>query len=263
MGDAATAPAAGSGRHQRRLKNYLLDKHFQLKYTGYLVAIAVALSLALGIILWRTSERVIAQSRQTVSQGEQVVAQGREVLRESKKVSAVVQMNIVKDPVYADNPELLKAFEQDAKAQDQRMIDQQEALEAQAAALKQQSNDLAERQRSVFAAIVGVLVLLVIGIGLAGIVVTHKVAGPIFKMKKQIRAVGDGKLEIPGKLRKGDELVDFFDTFEHMVRNLRARQEEEIEKLDAAIKNVEGKADEKELEPLYQLRKEMKAALDV
>ena len=41
MADAATAPAQAGGRHQRRLRNYLLDTHFQLKYTGYLVAIAI------------------------------------------------------------------------------------------------------------------------------------------------------------------------------------------------------------------------------
>jgi len=99
-------------------------------------------------------------------------------------------------------------------------------------------------------------------IGFAGIFVTHKVAGPIFKMKRQISDVGEGRLKIPGKLRKGDELVHFFDTFETMVRNLRQRQEVEIEKLERAITTLEPKAEPGELEPLYQLRKEMKAALD-
>jgi hypothetical protein len=47
-----------------------------------------------------------------------------------------------------------------------------------------------------------------------------------------------------------------------MVRNLRRRQEVEIEKLDRAIATMEPKAEPGELEPLYQLRKEMKGALD-
>jgi len=46
------------------------------------------------------------------------------------------------------------------------------------------------------------------------------------------------------------------------VRNLRRRQEVEIEKLERAITTMEPKAEPGELEPLYQLRKEMKAALD-
>lgn len=261
MAEAATA-APAPGRHQRRLRNYLLDSHFQLKYTGYLVAIAVVLSAALGIILWRTSEAVIAQSKEAVSQGEQVVSLGREVVGESQKVSAVVQFNIVKDPEYSDNPALLEAFKTDASKQDERLRKQQQQLEAQAEALKKQSADLKQRQRTMFTTLTGVLVLLVLGIGLAGIVVTHKVAGPIFKMKRQIRELGEGHLKIPGKLRKGDELVDFFETFDQTVRSLRARQEGEIAMLDQALDKLEGKVEEKDIEPLHALRKEMRSALD-
>jgi nitrogen fixation/metabolism regulation signal transduction histidine kinase len=258
----ATTFSAAPGRHQRRLRNYLLDSHFQLKYTSYLVGIAVVLSAVLGVILWRTSEAVIAQSKEAVNQGEQVVALGKEVVGESQKVSAVVQMNIVKDPVYSDNPALLEAFKTDAEKQDERLKRQQEQLEAQAATLKKQSGDLARQQSIVFRTLTAVLVLLVFGIGIAGIVVTHKVAGPIFKMKRQIKDVGEGRLKIPGKLRKGDELVDFFDAFDHMVRSLRARQESEIEMLDQALESLKGKATDQDIEPLIALRKEMQSALD-
>ena len=68
--------------------------------------------------------------------------------------------------------------------------------------------------------------MLVIGVGLAGIVVTHRVAGPIYKMKKQLRDLRKGNYEIPAPLRKGDELVDFFEEFRRMVGELRRRQEE-------------------------------------
>jgi methyl-accepting chemotaxis protein len=260
MAEASAARAPAGGRHQRHLKNYLLDKRFQLKYTGYLVAIAVVLSLALGLILWRTSRSVIAQSHEAVNQGEQVVSLGREVVGESQKVSAVVQMNIVKDPVYSDNPALLDAFKSDASKQDERLKHQQKALEEQAALLKQQSVDLTARQQTMFITLFSVLGLLVVGIGFAGIIVTHRVAGPIFKMKRQIRELGEGSLKIPGKLRKGDELVEFFEAFDLTVRSLRARQENEIALLDAAI----GKLDEASpaFDRLKELRAEMQSALD-
>jgi len=263
MGEAATAPLPAASRHQRHLRNYLLDKHFQLKYSAYLVGIAVLFSVCLGLLLWRTSEAVIAQSNQTVAQGEQVVARGREVVDESRKVSEVVKMNIVKDPVYSDNPALLEAFRADADKQDERLRSQQKTLEQQSADLKERSAEIASQQRTMLWTLTSALGLLVILIGFAGIVVTHKVAGPIFKMKRQIREVGEGKLRVPAKLRKGDELVDFFEAFETMVLNLRSRQQEEIDKLEAAITTLEPKAEPGELEPLYQLRKQMKAALDV
>lgn len=57
-----TAPA-GDGRKQRRVRNYLLDTSLQLKLASHLVAVALALSLGLGWLLWqayRETSRVIA-----------------------------------------------------------------------------------------------------------------------------------------------------------------------------------------------------------
>lgn len=250
------------GRHQRRLRNYLLDPQFQLKYTGYLVAIALVLSAALGFLLWRTSQTMLAQSRQTVTQGEQVVKRGREVVTESKKVSEVVKMNIVKDPDYQDNPALLSAFKEGAKKQDERLASQQKALEEQSAALKQQSQRLEEQSTTIAWVLSVVLALLVIFIGIAGIIVTHRVAGPIFKMKRHINDVTAGNLSVPSALRKGDELVHFFEAFSDMVKQLRSRQEAEIALLDDAIEKLEAKAEESDLAPLRALRAEMADALE-
>ncbi len=262
MPPAATGSVPATGRHQRRLKNYLLDAHFQLKYTAYLVGIAVLFSVCLGTLLWRTSEAVIAQSSQTVAQGEKVVGRGREVLEESRKVSEVVKMNIVKDPVYSDNPALLEAFKGDADKQDERLKEQQAALETQSAELKVRASAIRGQQRIMLVTLTTALTFLVVLIGFAGILVTHKVAGPIHKMKRQIRDVGEGHLRVPNKLRKGDELIDFFEAFETMVLNLRSRQQGEIDQLEQAIQTLEPKAEPGELEPLFQLRQKMRDALN-
>ena len=79
-----------------------------------------------------------------------------------------------------------------------------------------------------FVVLISVLSLLVIGIGLAGIIVTHRIAGPIYKMKRLLGYVGDGHLMLTEKLRKGDELQHFYDAFEKMVESLRKRQQDEI-----------------------------------
>jgi hypothetical protein len=261
MAEATTA-GAPSGRHQRKLRNYLLDAHFQLKYSAYLVGIALILSGSLGIILWRTSNALSAQSRESVSVGEQVVERSREVLTESQKVSAVVQMNIIKDPVYSENPALLAAFQEDAKKQDDRLLQQQRQLEEQAQRLKEQSQRIEDKQSAMATALVIILSLLVVFVGLAGIVVTHKVAGPIYKMKRQIRALGAGSLQIPAPLRKGDELRDFFEAFRETIGELRKRQAEEIAMLDHAIRNLEPKANKEDLDELRALRTEMQGALE-
>jgi nitrogen fixation/metabolism regulation signal transduction histidine kinase len=250
------------GRHQRRVKNYLLDTHFQLKYSAYLVLLAVVLSAGLGFMLFRSSSEVIDQSAKSVQQGREVVAKGRDVVAESQKVSAVVQMNIVKDPVYSDNPALLEAFKADAAQQDERLKKQQETLQKQAVDLEEQAAALVGQRKIMLSSLFGGLALLVVLIGFAGIIVTHRVAGPIYKMKMNLKAVADGRLRVPTPLRKGDELVDFFETYRSMVIALRGRQEEEIKRIETAIASLESKTPAADLEGLKALRSDMKAALD-
>ena len=261
MSEAATLAQRG-GRRQRKLRNFLLDSHFQLKYTSYLVLIALALSVSLGAVLWRTSATMIAQSRQNVARGEQIVALGKEVVGESRKVSAVVRMNIVRDPVYQDNPDLLAAFNSDAQSQDQRLASQLASLEEERKSLAEQSVRLAGSQSLMLWTLVGVLAVLVFAIGAAGIMVTHKVAGPIFKMKRQLADVADGHLKLPSPLRKGDELVEFHQSFRDMVQSLRSERERQIAALDSSLAALDGATDAERLSELRRLRQELQTTLD-
>ena len=97
MAEATSLSPGLGGRHQRRFKNYLLDTHFQLKYSAYLMLLAIVLSAGLGWMLFHSSSEVIDQSAKSVRQGREVVTKGRDVVAESQKVSAVVQMNIIKE----------------------------------------------------------------------------------------------------------------------------------------------------------------------
>ncbi len=229
----ATGSDAG-GRHQRSLKNYLVDSRFQLKYTAFLVGVTLSLSLILGVFLWSTSRQLVA---------------------ESNKVSDVVKMSIKDDPVYGDNPELTKAFNDSALESDQRVLRQQHAM---------------------MTGVVGGLGVLVVLMGLLGIYVTHKVAGPVFKMKLLLRQVGSGKLNFEtGGLRKGDELQDFFEEFQDMVEKLKARQAQEVAALERALAGARAadvacascgasreRADRGSIAGIEDLRDAMKAALE-
>lgn len=256
------APPVNRKYKQRHLRNYLLDHHFQLKYTGYLVGIAIVLSIFLGALLWSMGREVISQSQETVRRGQDTVRQGQDVIRESKKVSEVVRMNIVHDPVYADNPELLAVFNQNAVEQDRRLEQQQRNLQADAARLEDRAQSLAVQQTRMFVALVLGLSLLVIVIGAAGIVVTHKVAGPVHKMKRLIGYVREGHFNLHARLRKGDELQDFFEAFESMVLSLRHRQEQSIEKMDEALRRLEPLAASDDLTSLRSFRAEMCRTLE-
>jgi HAMP domain-containing protein len=241
-------PASLGSRHQRRLKNYLLDRRFQLKYAAYFGAIALVLSAALGWVLWSTARELLAQSRQNVESG-------RTVVQEGHKVSRVVEMNIVRDPDYGGDPVLLQAFREGDRKYTERLELEQKVLERQVLELEGQYRRLA----LVLVAALGLFVTLV---ALAGILVTHRVAGPIYKMKRLMGEVTEGQLREPGRLRRGDELVDFFAAFDGMVRALRRQREADLEVLDLTLKAFDGKVPPAELDCLSTWRDRLREALE-
>lgn len=278
---AAPAPA---GRHHRSARNYLLDTHFQLKYTGFLVGIALFLSIALGLIVWNTSRKVVEQSRaaveqgqETVERGQETVERGKQVLVQSKRVSQVVSMNIAKE--YKDDPELAKTFSESAAEDERKLAEEQIRLERDAADLKKQAEELRakavsmeEQQRIFLVGLWIMLTLLVVTIGVAGIIFTHKIAGPVFKMKRLLRQVGEGKLVLRERLRKGDELQHFFEAFEKMVEALREHQKGEIAKVDAIIAKLDDapvsqrgnkEVDANGMAMLKKLRRDMQAQVEL
>jgi len=254
MTDASKA-AAAAPPYRRSAKNYLLDRNFQLKYAGILAGSTLLVAGAFGVLIFRTSSEAIVQGQKTVERGQLVIQQ-------SRKVSQVVAMNIAKE--YKDDPELAKTFGEEAAKDEQKLKDEQDRLERDAAYLTQQ-------QRTILGALLAMLAVLVAGVGMLGIVFTHKVAGPIFKMKRLLREVGAGKLVVRERLRKGDELQHFFDVFEKMVEELRRRQEAEIARVDTILEKLEGapvstrgmkEFDDDGIELLKQLRREMQDQLE-
>ncbi len=89
-------------------------------------------------------------------------------------------------------------------------------------------------------ALIGFGLLLVVVLGIYGIVMTHKVAGPLYKVSLHLDKIRDGKLGVVYNLRKGDELVDFFEHFKNAHDALRARTMADIALLDKAIAMASG-----------------------
>jgi len=247
MADAPAHLAPANGRHRRQIRNYLLDRRFQLKYAGYFVAIALVLSGALGGILWTTAKQLLAQSQSNVEKGREVVAEGR-------KVSQVVEMNIVKDPDYNGDPELLQAFREG----DQKYIAK---LAAQQAALEGQARELERLYATSARVLLVALGLFVVLVALGGILVTHRVAGPVYKMKRLIGEVAEGRLREPGKLRRHDELVEFYAAFDAMVRALRSQREEELAELERALADLGDQVTPAEVARLTALRDRLRTSL--
>jgi nitrogen fixation/metabolism regulation signal transduction histidine kinase len=245
---APSAPPAARPKYKRSLKNYLLDPKFQLRWTGMIITVAFVISAIMGVFLYRTTSEVTAQSQK-------VIAQGEGLIKESQKNSDLVKMQI-KDQ-YSDAPELADTFNKSAK-------DLDDQIEAKHKILLQQQQQTIAQQNTMLTSLVAGLVLLVVLIGILGIFFTHKVVGPIYKMKMLLRQVGDGKLNFYGKLRKGDEFQEFFEVFADMVEKLKARQRREVDELAEAMDAARASgASEESIQKIQHVRDEMKAALDL
>jgi hypothetical protein len=81
-----------------------------------------------------------------------------------------------------------------------------------------------------------IAVLLVVVLSLYLVVMTHKVAGPLYKVSNYFDKMAVGKLGEVWNLRKGDQLQDFYNAFKEMHDAVRKRAQEENEQVAAFLK---------------------------
>ena len=177
MTSEAKATAAPP-QHKRHLKNFLLDKSYQLRYTAVIVLISAALTTGLGFL---------------------VVSKAREATRTIEPGLALL------------DEETAGRVKEDLRASD----------------------------RNIMLAIAGFGVVFCVAMMGYGIVITHKVAGPLFKLSTYLNHIRDGKIGKVYDLRKGDQLHAFFSVFKEMHTALVKRTQDEIAALDKAIASGE------------------------
>jgi methyl-accepting chemotaxis protein len=101
------------------------------------------------------------------------------------------------------------------------------------------ARELAVNDRGRLLLLIGFAALLAILVVAYGIVMTHKIAGPLFKIKRHMNDIEQGRLYRPWRLRKGDQLQDFFAAFERMHAALRERVESDMRLLDRLVAAIE------------------------
>ena len=207
--------------HARSKKSYLLDPRFQLKWTSYLVISVLVVMTGLGVLIAQAAGR-------TSDTAQLAVAEAERAFEESRSNSTLSRHSVENQ----DDPNLAKI-----------MDDSLAEVDAQS---KKNLDDVRERQASIARDRKSLQLLLVVGgIGIVGllmilgIVITHRIVGPVHKMKRLLRRVSTGRLAIEERLRKGDELEDLFDAFLQMTYSLRAIQSARLKTLDATLRRAE------------------------
>ncbi|HEU4408256.1 MAG TPA: HAMP domain-containing protein [Polyangiaceae bacterium] len=238
--------AGGGGRKQRRVRHYLLDPRFQLKYTGLLVGAVLAVMTALGVVIWQLGNAAAEGARFAATQAEMA-------LKESHTSSRIVRMNAL--AAAADSPDLVKALEAELAQTDRQAEENLAKVKAHRDAVER------DRERLLNALAFTGLSLLVL-LTAIGIFITHRIVGPVFKMKRLLRQVGSGRLVVRERLRRGDELGDLFETFLQMTLSLKSLQADRVATLDSIIKGLEASGQAPEtLARLRELRAQLQLTL--
>jgi hypothetical protein len=130
-------------------------------------------------------------------------------------------------------------------------------------------SQFANSDRVVLWGIVGFGVVLILSISAVGILITHKVAGPLHKIASFFGKVRDNRLgPTPANLRKGDELQEFYGAFKEMHASLRSRAEDDVRVIGNALSVLEAAPDTRSpsharaLEELRDLRKRKEESLE-
>ncbi|MBU1537820.1 hypothetical protein KKF84_21080 [Myxococcota bacterium] len=285
--------ATSAPKPKRHLKNYLLDKSFQLTYALIIVVIAILLTGLLGFLIYhqtaessrlhqKQSDEIIeifkTQSNETISvfraaskKTEKVFAkqsdETKKVFKEKSETAtgilslivsqkekypelasmAKTSMDQMKKDDIADISKMSKHVEKSKKTlkteiekgitsktkQLEKALSKMTEDKSKASVIRKKNN-----QRILFGVVIFSLIFIVI-IFLYTIVLTHKVAGPLFKISNYFKKMEDGNFSKIWPLRKGDQLQEFYKKFEHAHGAIVAGKKDELKKLHSILADMD------------------------
>ena len=215
-------PAAPAVNPRRRFRNYLLDARFQLKAVLLFVGFAALLIALLGGFLWTTSRDLLGEAERAVEARSQAAQTSREL------GAATLNNELVKR---FDDPAFLERLRDESKRIDARYQAEKDAIVAQHALL------LGHQQAMTWGIFGGLLALMLL-IAIGTVMATHRIVGPVFRLKRLMQQVGVGELKGILNLRKGDELQDLFLEFKKMIGRLHDSQGSAMDSLRQLIERA-------------------------
>ena len=259
--DATPTPAPAQ-RYKRSWKNLLLNKKYQLRFTLFMVGLSSALMIGLGFWVMQVANETTKVSAISV-QGTPCPAIPE---IEMPEALPAVPMKLPGDndqvpaptPPANPIPEDGEGGEGDERPRVTVQLDESSMeivppqpvvppdLGAKIVAhwtcqLKHagELDDLERGRMRILYVLVGVGLLLVLGLALYGIKMTHKVAGPLFKVGLYFNKMRQGRFDRVYNLRKGDQLVDFYEHFKHGHAGVVQMQKDDIARIKAVVEAAE------------------------
>ncbi len=182
------------------------------------MALTLIITGLLGVFLVRTTDSLFSQIAASVEARRKAADTSRELGNCTLNNALTANM---------DDPDFAAKLADKSKAIDA-------AYESERTAAQEQSVEVQKQQQWTLYALLGVLIAFIALIALTAIVITHRIVGPLFRIKRMAREVAGGMVRPPTYgLRPSDELQDVFTVFVEMVTQLRQRTEADLAALKA------------------------------
>lgn len=253
-----TGSTPGRG-YKRSWKNLLINKRYQLRFTLFMAGLAALLMTLLGWWVTRVAGEAtsVARSRQ----------RGR-VCPSLPEVAVKPAPAPTPTPAPAPPPDVAPDEPDDPDSPRHRVVMEPSTIQIEEAAAPptpppaptlsdaEKAKILADRDacerditrqiakidsnnRLILYVLVASGVLLTLGLALFGIKMTHKVAGPLHKVTLYLGKMRDGRYDKVYDLRKGDQLVEFYEHFKHAHAGVVAMEHADVERIKAALEALE------------------------
>ena len=211
---------AAMGARQRKLRNYLLDAPLQLRFTAVLVLATLLGAGLLGIFLARALHRLSEQAERAVEARAAAAQASHELGNASLSRTLLDRFN---DPAFTAQLE-----------RQSRAIDA--AYQAEQVQVAEQRRDVARESTRIGWLVLFSVLVFALAVLLLGIVITHRIAGPVYRVRRLLLGLGEGRRDVPRHgLRDGDELRELFDAAASLVKTLRAEDEATLEAASSAL----------------------------
>lgn len=243
----ATPRSDNDGSKKRRWRNFLLEPRFQLKFAAYLVTVTVLVGAVLGVFLYRNTLALLDEASSSLEARSRAAEASHELSNAALSNELIAKMG---DPVF------VAQLQKTSKAIDER-------YEGEKSAILAQREMLVRRQQTTWLVFMGTLVGFLVLISLTTIALTHRVAGPLMRIRRMVKDVASGQIRPPPYgLRETDELKDIFDATRGMVQVLRKQSEDDMLVLSHALERAQKEGAQGEwLDDLRTLESRIKARL--
>ncbi len=236
--------------YKRSWRNYLLNARYQLRFTLFMVGLSALLMAGLGWWVMRAAEKSTtvamdnvlgieckapelpgAMPQVEIDEPEQEPVDEEPVDEEppaGPPADPDPAADPAADPDPEDRPRVVVQIEEEALSLPTTDIARYHLCKlAQVSTIER----LYRGEWRIFYVLIVSGVLLCLGLGIYGIKMTHKVAGPLHKVKLYFTKMQNGRYDTVWNLRKGDQLVNFYAHFKEAHAGLVKVETEDVEML--------------------------------